>query len=165
MWNASSKYFGPSKSVRRVADPSDGLLYERPDDMSDYGWTWREALLRYNQDLSHNPLRLLPAWQLYDNPVYGRLFEKFGVEKFFILSAGWGLIRADFLTPYYDITFSPSADAYKCRRKTDRYEDFCMLPANINEDVLFFGGKDYLPSHRRSPFILAPPGSLDGPPF
>jgi hypothetical protein len=41
-----------------------------------------------------------------------RLVEKFGIEKVFILSAGWGLIRADFLTPNYDITFSGSAEAF-----------------------------------------------------
>jgi hypothetical protein len=135
--------------VTFVADPkaiapSDEVLYERPDDMSDYGWSWREALLKYNEDSSHNPLRLLPAWQLYDNPVYGRLAERMGVPNLFILSAGWGLIRADFLTPYYDITFSASAEAYKRRRQTDRYQDLNMLgPAA--EEVVFFGGKDYLP--------------------
>ena len=49
------------------------------------------------------------------------------------------------MTPYYDITFSPSADAYKRRRKTDRYDDFRMLPDNTKSDIVFFGGKDYLP--------------------
>jgi hypothetical protein len=128
----------------RAFAPSDEVLYERPDDMSDYGWRWREALLKYNEDSSHNPLRLLPAWQLYDNPVYGRLAERIGVPNLFILSAGWGLIRADFLTPYYDITFSASAEAYKRRRQTDRYQDLNMLgPAA--EDVVFLGGKEYLP--------------------
>lgn len=81
--------------------PGNDVLYQHPDDMSDYGWTWREALLKYNQDRPTNPLGLLPAWQLYDNPAYGRLAERVGIEKMFILSAGWGLIRGDFLTPYY----------------------------------------------------------------
>jgi hypothetical protein len=63
----------------------------------------------------------------------------------FILSAGWGLIAADFLTPYYDITFSQSAEGYKRRRKSDRYDDFRMLPHDTDEDIVFFGGKDYLP--------------------
>ena len=29
-----------------------------------------------------------------------------GIDNVYILSAGWGLISAAFLTPYYDITFS-----------------------------------------------------------
>jgi hypothetical protein len=67
-----------------------------------------------------------------------------GLQNVYILSAGWGLIRADFLTPQYDITFAQSADQYKRRRKTDRYDDFCMLH-NQTADIVFFGGKDYLP--------------------
>jgi hypothetical protein len=59
-----------------------------------------------------------------------------------------GLIRADFLTPRYDITYSPSAENYKRRRRKDRYHDFCMLPQQLDDDILFFGGKDYLPLFR-----------------
>jgi hypothetical protein len=53
------------------------------------------------------------------------------------------LIAADFLTPAYDITFSASADAFKRRRKKDRYDDLRMLPDDIEGPVIFFGGKDY----------------------
>jgi hypothetical protein len=102
-------------------------------------------LLKYNDDPGGNPLRLYPAYQLYENQAYGRLVDRFGSENVYILSAGWGLIRAGFLTPSYDITFSPSADAYKRRRKTDRYDDFRMLPDDTENDIVFFGGKDYLP--------------------
>jgi hypothetical protein len=49
------------------------------------------------------------------------------------------------LTPSYDITFSPSADGYKRRRKKDQYDYFRMLPGDTKIDVVFFGGKDYLP--------------------
>ena len=66
-------------------------------------------------------------------------------HKLYILSADWGLISAGFLTPYYDITFSPSAEAYKRRRKAVRYQDFCMLPISTDEPMAFFGGKDYVP--------------------
>jgi hypothetical protein len=38
-----------------------------------------------------------------------------------------------------------NAEGYKRRRKTDRYDDFCMLPGHTDEEILFFGGKDYLP--------------------
>ena len=41
--------------------------------------------------------------------------------------------------------FSQSADNFKRRRKADRYDDFRMLPDDTEEEILFFGGKDYLP--------------------
>ena len=55
------------------------------------------------------------------------------------------MITANFLTPAYDITFSPSADKYKRRRRKDIYDDFHMLPADTTEPIVFFGGKDYVP--------------------
>ena len=137
------------KPVDFVADPQAAPadashVYARPDDLSDTG-IWRTVLSRYNQQPGGNPLGLYPAYQLYENKVYRGLVERFGVQNVFILSAGWGLIRADFLTPSYDITFSPSADSYKRRKKTDRYDDFHMLPDDTKDDVVFFGGKDYQP--------------------
>jgi hypothetical protein len=81
-------------------------------------------LLRYNRKPAGNPLGLYSAWQLYENKAYARLVDQLGIDRVYILSAGWGLIRADFLTPCYDITFSQSADSYKRRRKADRYQDF-----------------------------------------
>ena len=71
--------------------------------------------------------------------------DRFGPKNVYILSAGWGLIRADFLTPYYDITFSPSAEAYKRRHRAECYNDFRMLPNQTDQEIVFFGGKDYLP--------------------
>jgi hypothetical protein len=127
------------------ADPS--RVYARPDDVSDNGVSWRQELLNYNErpDSGHaNPLGLMPAYELYENKAYGRLVDRLGVQNVYILSAGWGLIRADFLAPRYDITFSPSADSWKRRRKADRYEDLRMLPDNTDGDIIFFGGKDYL---------------------
>jgi hypothetical protein len=93
----------------------------------------------------NNPLGLYPAYRLYENGAYGRLVEAFGLENVYILSAGWGLIGAAFLTPCYDITFSPSAEGYKRRRKTGPYRDFCMLPADESSEIVFLGGKDYVP--------------------
>ena len=85
-------------------------------------------------------------WALYENGAYGRLVERFGIPSVFILSAGWGLIRADFLTPYYDITFSknPKVPKFKRRNKSDRYDDFRMLPDDTQEEIVFFGSLDYL---------------------
>lgn len=133
-----------------VADPArapraSGVFYARPDDLADDGRTWRDRLLEYNRSPAGNPLKLLPAIELYENPAYRRLVSKFGIDKVFVLSAGWGLIPADFLTPTYDITFSQSADDYKRRRKSDLYSDLSLFPADSDEALVFLGGKDYLP--------------------
>ena len=141
---------GDGKPVAFVADPDtvpgDATQhYARPDDLPDAGKSWRQLLLEYNRDAKDNPLGLYPAYRLYSHPVYGRLVERFGLEKVYILSAGWGLIAADFLTPYYDITFSQAADRHKRRRKSDHYDDFNMLPKASDEEIVFFGGRDYVP--------------------
>jgi hypothetical protein len=138
------------KPVEFVAEPEaaptdSSRVYSRPDDLSDSGVPWRKVLLKYNEASEGNPLRLYLAYQLYENKVYGRLVDRLGMQNVYILSAGWGLIRADFLTPHYDITFSQNAEGYKRRRKADRYDDLCMLPDHTDEAILFFGGKDYLP--------------------
>ena len=127
------------------AAPSDPLrMYARPDGHSGNGGSWRQVLLRYNEENVGNPLGLLQAYRLYARKEYGRLVDRYGVKQVYILSAGWGLIRADFLTPDYDITYSGSADGYKRRNKDDLYDDLCMLPDDIEDEIVFFGGKDYL---------------------
>ncbi len=128
----------------RLAPHSETCIYARPDDPAGNGLTWRDLLVNYNAS-GENPSGLLPAYRLYRHEVYRQLVDRYGVGNVFILSAGWGLIRADFLTPKYDITFSTSADKHKRRSKRDRYNDFCMLPDDGDEDIVFFGGKDYLP--------------------
>jgi len=136
--------------VMFVADPNHAprageLAYARPDDLTDDGRSWRDWLLDYNRSPASNPLNLLPAFELYENAVYGRLVAKFGIDKLFILSAGWGLIPATFLTPAYDITFNQSADDYKRRRKSMPYRDISLFPADSDGALVFLGGKDYLP--------------------
>jgi hypothetical protein len=127
------------------AAPSDqGRVYARPDDACGGAISWRQALLAYNREPRDNPFGLYPAYRLYENRTYERLSDRFGLSKLYILSAGWGLIAADFLTPYYDITFSLSADGYKRRKKADHCDDFHMVPDDTEEEILFFGGKDYL---------------------
>ena len=118
--------------------------YARPDDDSGDGRSWRKRLLAYNKNAGRNPLGFLPAHRLYAHSAYGLLVDTFGVERVFILSAGWGLIPAAFLTPPYDITFSASADPWKRRRKEDPYDDVCLMRDDADE-IFFFGGQDYLP--------------------
>lgn len=120
----------------------------RPDDIAGAGGrTWRQLVLQYNETSqeSGNPASLWLAYKLYSNPIYARLVERFGPTKVFILSAGWGLIRADFLTPNYDVTFSGSAEAVQRRRRGDRYDDYNQLPEGGDEPTVFLGGKDYQP--------------------
>ena len=127
------------------AAPKDApYAYAHPDGADASGEAWREKLLQYNREPTDNPLGLLPAWQLYQNPAYELLYRKCGPNNLYILSAGWGLIRADFLTPTYDITFSASAEKYQRRYKRDTYDDFGMLPDGTDTPVVFFGGKDYV---------------------
>ena len=136
--------------VRFVAQPASapartGYVYARPDNVSDDGRTWRARLIEYNER-GVNPLNLLPAWQLYEPDAYAALVEKFGTACVYILSAGWGLISAKFLTPAYDITFSqvPKQKRWMRRGKDDAYEDSCLMPDD-GEPLLFLGGKEYLP--------------------
>lgn len=128
-----------------IAPPTTNHVYARPDDRTEDGWRWRDHVLEYNRQPGTNPLGLLPARLLYQHQPYAALVQNFGTDNVFILSAGWGLIRADFLTPVYDITFSAQADAFKRRRARDAYDDLNMLEARDTEPVIFFGGKDYLP--------------------
>ncbi len=141
---------GGGKPITFVAQPALAPVvagvYAKPDDLSEQGTPWRQLLLDYNRS-GQNPLELLSAYQLYQEPVYGRLADRVTPQNLYILSAGWGLIPALFLTPYYDITFSQVKpdQKYKQRRKTDHYNDFAMIPAGTTEQIVFFGSKSYVP--------------------
>ena len=139
------------QKVKFVADPdnappAESYVYARPDDISDVGVSWTETLHQYNETPEDNPLGLLPAWELYSNPTYKYLAHKHGTERLYILSGAWGLISATFLTPMYNITFSTreNVEPYQRRKAEDCYGNFCRLPANTVEPVVFFGGKDYV---------------------
>lgn len=138
------------RRVEFVADPTagappSGVLWARPDDpMPRAAPTWRQELTRLVA--SGEAVRtFLPAWRLYRPAAYGMLVEAFGVERVYVLSAGWGLVRADFPLPNYDITFSSNADEANRRRKMHRFQDFMQLAPGSTESVAFIGGKDYLP--------------------
>ena len=130
-----------------AAPPDPDATYARPDDTADDGRTWREHLVAYNE-AGINPYGLLRAFELYENPAYRQLVGQLGTENVYILSAGWGLIRADFLTPLYDITFSSAVKKsapWKYRRRTDAYRDLSQIPETSSDEVFFLGGKDYVP--------------------
>ena len=72
------------------------------------------------------------------------MVKAYGTERVYILSAGWGLIRADFLTPDYNITFSQAPKGNK-RTKSTRFDDLCLLTQDSKDPIVFFGGKSYVP--------------------
>ena len=140
------------RKVVFVADPknapeSSDRIYKRPDDLMDGNRSYRDAVVTYDRrwrrNPQDNPCGLLAAWRLYKHPVYEGLVRRFGIPRVFILSAGWGLIPADFLTPFYDITFRyvTEAEKYK-RRRGDGFRDLMMLPTD-SRNIVFLGGKDY----------------------
>jgi hypothetical protein len=63
-----------------------------------------------------------------------------------ILSAAWGLVRADYLLPYYDITFAHTkpGEGYKRRMQWDKYDDFSHLSNEEHGPIVYFGGNNYL---------------------
>ena len=128
-----------------VAPSEPGMAFRRPDDRADGIQTFRDALVAYNGTPEDNPLGLLPAWRLYEDDAYRTLAEGVEPENLFILSAGWGLIESDFLTPTYDITFSNGVATYKRRRPRDSYNDLCRLPSEGTNRLVFAGGTDYIP--------------------
>lgn len=119
----------------------------RPDDIREGTCsTWRAYLESYNRQ-SSNPNNLFPAGELYKPPIYKALIRKFGATNIFILSAGWGLVRSDYLIPYYDITFSNQGEPYAKRCPRERFEDFnqlSILDIKSDETIYFFGGHSYL---------------------
>src|SRR5213592_4041525 len=141
------------RRVKFIAHPElhpliDTHVLSRPDDQIPViSTTWREHLVAYNANDS-NPDGLLQAGALYSRPAYRALLRSVGYENLYILSAGWGLIRSDFLLPDYDITFSSQAEGWKRRTKRDAFRDFAHLTSAAvgrDETVYFFGGKEYLP--------------------
>ncbi len=138
------------------APPKPNIVYARPDEAidtnsaTDAQRTWRDEVedynLSHNADPSYNPLNLLPANQFYNKPAYRILTDHLDPENFYILSAGWGLIKSSFLIPYYDIAFnSKSSERYQRRSPKDVYQDFAMLPNEISGPVIFLGGLKYVP--------------------
>jgi|Deesub1362A_J573_1020465.scaffolds.fasta_scaffold00073_3 hypothetical protein len=110
--------------------------------------SWRQRLIDYN-NAGSNPLGLSEAVDLYDHPIYDELAQHFGRKNVYILSAGWGLVRGDYLLPDYNITFSSAQNVPKCskRKRNQEFRDFNHLAHRHfkkNDSIYFFGGRDYL---------------------
>lgn len=117
-------------------------LYFHPDDLiPNENNTWRDLVAQ--QEEGNN---LLPAYNLYRPNIYAALFENYG-NDLFIFSAGWGIIRADFRLPKYNITFSNNRNIpnYAIRNNVDIFHDFNHLEGiAANEQILLIAGSDYV---------------------
>jgi len=133
--------------------------------------TWRDFVVHYNDyfvKTGSNSQTLCNAVDLYTpkyksqhemfasgkwQSPYKQLYESSKVSRTYILSAGWGLVRGDFLLPKYDITFSEKKNIEESRkRKNAQYEfkDFNHLLEDSlaatwdkNESIIFIGTKGH----------------------
>ncbi len=128
------------------APQNTGVTYKTPDDYSLSGKTYREEVLNVNLTDTKKEY-FYTASNLYSSGPYAEISEKsksLGFD-FYILSAGWGLIRGDFMLPYYDITFSSIPEKYKVRKLNSmHFKDFNQISKNNTEDIHVFCGAAYL---------------------
>jgi hypothetical protein len=103
--------------------------------------TWREYLSE-----NQNDPNLLSAYDLYNWTIYQNMQANLG-DRFYILSAGWGLVKSEFKLPKYDITFSPKAPLRNRREPIPviPFNDFNHLNNDESmEDIIYIGSHDYL---------------------
>ena len=119
----------------------------RPDDLAYCEeYTWRE----YIENNQLNGIIPFMAYQLYTNYAYCMLRDAFE-NRFFIQSAGFGIVRSNYRMPKYNITFKNTKHKlvnlrkYKVNAK-DGYLDFNHLLASGNnvDDIVYVGGKEYV---------------------
>jgi hypothetical protein len=153
------------KKLQFVASPEKAptdepdTLFVKPATLCEgKGTSWQEIVKRYN-DKGGNPYKLYQAADLYRpsnksfRGVYRDLADAFGGDNVFVVSAGWGIIRSDYLTPNYDITFSQQA-LKKYPWKWRSHEDVAafsqdrnhldLARLSPNEEIHCFCGLDYL---------------------
>lgn len=119
--------------------------------------TWIHCLTDYNNagQLSPEDLgvgvsingsnALFCAGTLYTNRIYSDLIQVLGFDKVYILSAGWGLIRADNRLPTYNITFSAQAEKearISVKRRLEKVKCTCGNFQNLHTTRVF-AGKSY----------------------
>ena len=108
--------------------------------------TWKNHIEQINQGILNS--NIVSSFNLY-NPkspyqnIYVNLHNRF-LDRFFIASAGWGIIKNDFRLPDYDITFSGNVNNANFRVPNNGFvNDFNHLLPD-NEDIIFIGSKKYL---------------------
>jgi hypothetical protein len=138
------------KFYKFVAYPQEvaqgGVIFYKPDDrIPGENKTWRDLVLEQNEP------DLVPAYELYSRDIYRDLYHEFG-NYFYILSAGWGIIRADFKIPAYDITYSTDKKipGFVKRINNQNWNDINHLQEDAkkfdsNSEIILFAGSDYAP--------------------
>jgi hypothetical protein len=158
-WGSQQVIFVADKEKYAHSNGASALVPYEPDDPVSNGSTitWRQMFLEYYQT-KRKPAVLqeadgLPeAWQLYKDSVYEHLVRHYGKENVFILSAGWGLVNADYRLPPYNITFSTAENTPKYARTSVEklwqrleplnYNPLCKI-ANKDTTIYFFGSEKY----------------------
>jgi hypothetical protein len=126
--------------------PKDAFTYYRPDDqIPGENRTWRDLVLEQNYP------GLVPAYRLYSRDIYRDFYREFD-NRFYILSAGWGIIRASFKIPAYNITYSTAPKTPEHARRTDDcgWKDINHLKKDCegldgDSKIILFAGSDYAP--------------------
>jgi hypothetical protein len=89
---------------------------------------------------------------LYIPKSYSNLIDRFGYKSVYILSAGWGLLRADRLIPTYDVTFT-NVPKYPWKKVTVAHRcKFDSVETHIpgNDEVHLFITGNYLDYVKRA---------------
>lgn len=124
-----------NQNINFVAAPLPGRLDQRApwDEIIPGGKrTWIDCVADYNNlghlndldvtagvGVSHGGC-LFCSGTLYRNRIYSDIISRIGFHGLYILSAGWGLVRADHRIPNYDITFSADGNTPPHARITPR---------------------------------------------
>jgi hypothetical protein len=117
----------------------------RPDDLTYVEeYTWRE----YIENNQQNGIIPFMAYQLYTKNAYCMLRDAFE-DRFFIQSAGFGIVRSNYRLPKYNITFTVNNEINRRNyfpNGQDGYQDFNHLLEldNNREDIVYVGGKSYV---------------------
>jgi hypothetical protein len=121
--------------------PNDEMYFHPDDLVPNEDITWRELVRQ--QGLNNN---LQLAHELYRPSIYNSLFQNYG-NDLFIISAGWGIIRADYRLPKYNVTFSNTniIPNYARRNHGDIFHDCNHLEGiEANERIIVIAGSDYV---------------------
>lgn len=113
---------------------TDGKNIVRPFDKNENGKTWYEVV-EENQNSTSDALS--EAYKLYlpkgDKFLYREVYEIFG-DRLLILSSGWGLVKATYRLPLYEITFNETKADINHRNYIDtNYNDINHLPETLKK--------------------------------
>jgi hypothetical protein len=142
-------YNGVNNIDFRWIPAQDAVHQYNPNDIiENENRSWRD----YIKNEAQQNEQILPAYSLYkpENPyseIYNQLRNCFS-DRFYIASAGWGIVNCEFRLPKYDITFTkPKSEndnnTYRDPVIADYNNDINALENTVGE-ILFLGGSGYL---------------------